>query len=28
MTHLVFFCGHAVTGKTTLAKRLIGPLMR
>ena len=28
MTHLVFFCGHAGTGKTTLAKRLIGPLMR
>ncbi|TAM50365.1 MAG: ATP-binding protein [Paraburkholderia sp.] len=28
MTHLVFFCGHAGTGKTTLAKRLAGPLMR
>ena len=28
MTHLVFFCGHAGTGKTTLAKRLIEPLMR
>lgn len=28
MTHLVFFCGHAGTGKTTLAKRLIGPLMQ
>ncbi|WP_261544622.1 AAA family ATPase [Burkholderia multivorans] len=28
MTHLVFFCGHAGTGKTTLAKRLIRPLMR
>ena len=28
VTHLVFFCGHAGTGKTTLAKRLIGPLMR
>ncbi len=27
MTHLVFFCGHAGTGKTTLAKKLIGPLM-
>ncbi len=26
MTHLVFFCGHAGTGKTTLAKRLVGPL--
>ncbi|KAF1025557.1 MAG: hypothetical protein GAK40_01384 [Burkholderia plantarii] len=25
---LVFFCGHAGTGKTTLAKQLIGPLMR
>jgi predicted kinase len=24
---LVFFCGHAGTGKSTLAKRLIGPLM-
>ena len=28
MTRLVFFCGHAVTGKTSLAKRLIGPLAR
>lgn len=28
MTHLVFFCGHAGTGKTTLAKRLFAPLMR
>lgn len=28
MTHLVFFCGHAGTGKTTIAKRLIGPLIR
>lgn len=28
MTHLVFFCGHSGTGKTTIAKRLIGPLMR
>jgi predicted kinase len=28
VTHLVFFCGHAGTGKTTIAKRLIGPLMR
>ncbi|WP_123387665.1 ATP-binding protein [Paraburkholderia sp.] len=28
MTYLVFICGHAGTGKTTLAKRLIGPLMR
>ncbi|WP_168794235.1 AAA family ATPase [Paraburkholderia aromaticivorans] len=28
MTHLVFFCGHAGTGKTTLAKKLLGPLMR
>lgn len=28
MTHLVFFCGHAGTGKTTIAKRLIRPLMR
>lgn len=27
MTFLVFICGHAGTGKTTLAKRLIGPLM-
>ncbi|MGF6772128.1 putative kinase [Paraburkholderia sp. GAS199] len=28
MTHLVFICGHAGTGKTTLAKRLLGPLMQ
>lgn len=28
MTHLVFFCGHAGTGKTSLAKKLIGPLMQ
>lgn len=28
MTHLVFFCGHAGTGKTTLAKRLFPRLMR
>lgn len=28
MTHLVFFCGHAGTGKTTVAKKLIGPLMK
>ncbi|WP_322069382.1 AAA family ATPase [Paraburkholderia bannensis] len=28
MTRLVFFCGHAGTGKTSLAKRLIGPLAR
>ncbi|HEY4298775.1 MAG TPA: ATP-binding protein [Paraburkholderia sp.] len=28
MTHLVFFCGHAGTGKTTLAKQFIGPLMQ
>ena len=27
MPRLIFFCGHAGTGKTTLAKRLIGPLM-
>ncbi|RZF27260.1 ATP-binding protein [Paraburkholderia sp. UYCP14C] len=27
MTSLVFFCGHAGTGKTTLAKKLLGPLM-
>ena len=26
MTHLVFFCGHAGTGKTSLAKRLFTPL--
>lgn len=28
MTRLVFFCGHAGTGKTTVAKKLIGPLMK
>ena len=28
MARLIFFCGHAGTGKTTLAKRLIGPLMQ
>jgi predicted kinase len=28
VTRLVFICGHAGTGKTTLAKRLIGPLGR
>lgn len=28
MTHLVFFCGHAGTGKSTLARKLIGPLMQ
>ncbi|CAB3781959.1 hypothetical protein LMG28614_01333 [Paraburkholderia ultramafica] len=28
MTHLVFFCGHAGTGKTTVARKLIGPLMK
>jgi predicted kinase len=28
MKHLLFFCGHAGTGKTTLAKRLFAPLMR
>jgi predicted kinase len=28
VTHLVFICGHAGTGKTTLARRLIGPLMK
>jgi predicted kinase len=27
MSRLIFFCGHAGTGKTTLAHRLIGPLM-
>ena len=27
MPHLIFFCGHAGTGKTTLAKRLLSPLM-
>jgi predicted kinase len=26
--HLLFFCGHAGSGKTTLAKRLIAPLMQ
>jgi len=28
MPRLIFFCGHAGTGKTTLAHALIGPLMR
>ncbi|WP_416049340.1 AAA family ATPase [Cupriavidus basilensis] len=28
MPRLLFFCGHAGTGKTTLAHRLIGPLMQ
>ena len=28
MTHLVFFCGHAGTGKTTLAKKLHAPLTK
>jgi predicted kinase len=28
VTHLVFFCGHAGTGKTTLAKKLLAPLMQ
>ncbi|MCC8405492.1 ATP-binding protein [Paraburkholderia sp. MMS20-SJTN17] len=28
MSLLVFFCGHAGTGKTTLAKMLLGPLMK
>ncbi|WP_250529026.1 ATP-binding protein [Caballeronia sp. ATUFL_F1_KS4A] len=27
MKHLIFFCGHAGTGKTTLAKQLFAPLM-
>jgi predicted kinase len=27
MPRLIFFCGHAGTGKTTIAHRLIGPLM-
>jgi len=26
--HLIFFCGHAGTGKTTLARRLFAPLMQ
>jgi predicted kinase len=28
VTHLVFFCGHAGTGKTTLARKLLAPLMK
>lgn len=28
MPRLIFFCGHAGTGKTTLAHKLIGPLMQ
>jgi predicted kinase len=28
VTYLVFFCGHAGTGKTTLAKKLLVPLMQ
>ncbi|MGF6569035.1 putative kinase [Paraburkholderia sp. GAS333] len=28
VTHLVFFCGHAGTGKTTLARKLLAPLMQ
>jgi predicted kinase len=28
MPRLLFFCGHAGTGKSTLAHRLIGPLMQ
>jgi predicted kinase len=28
VTFLVFFCGHAGSGKTTVAKKLIGPLMK
>lgn len=28
MTRLVFFCGHAGSGKTSLAKRLYAPLVR
>src|ERR1700754_2391520 len=27
VTRLVFFCGHAGTGKTTVARRLLRPLM-
>ncbi|WP_428851475.1 AAA family ATPase [Imbroritus primus] len=27
MPRLIFFCGHAGTGKTTIAKHLIGPLI-
>ncbi|HEY4353633.1 MAG TPA: ATP-binding protein [Paraburkholderia sp.] len=27
MTYLVFFCGHAGTGKTTVARQLLRPLM-
>src|ERR1700742_3340160 len=26
--HLIFFCGHAGTGKTTLARQLFAPLMQ
>ena len=28
MPRLIFFCGHAGTGKTTIAKHLIGPLIQ
>ncbi|MBC8637084.1 ATP-binding protein [Caballeronia sp. EK] len=28
MKHLIFFCGHAGTGKTTLARQLFAPLMQ